>query len=170
VFSFLTLATRVQVDVSQGAGENLINKYIGLPQYIRGYDRENYLSNNCGATPGNDCNAILQLLGSRTLVANAELRFPLIRRFDLGFLPISLPPLDGLFFYDAGMAWSRGQGVSLQRPANYDFNKQRYLLRSYGYGLRLNLFNFAVIRWDHATPLDSFNKKGYWWWSIGPSF
>lgn len=169
-FSFLTLATRFYADISQGPGESLIQKYIGIPQYIRGYDRENYLSTNCGSSNVNDCNALMQLVGSRTLVMNAELRFPLIRRFDLGVLPISLPPLDGLFFYDAGMAWSQGQSITAAKPDAYDFNKQRFLLRSYGYGLRLNLFNFAIIRWDYAVPLDSFNHKGYWWWSIGPSF
>jgi outer membrane protein assembly factor BamA len=171
VFSFLTLATRLYGDVSVGEGENIFPKYIGYPTYIRGYDRENYLNANCGASGSTttDCGAT-QLLGSRVVLGNAELRFPLIRRFDLGFLPISLPPLDGLFFYDAGMAWSGGQSVSLTRPENYDLSKNRFPLRSYGFGLRLNLFNIAVIRWDYAIPRDSFNNKGYWWWGIGPSF
>ena len=170
VFSFLTLATRFYTDEAVGPGENIRPKYIGIPQYIRGYDRENYLS-TCGAASAStvDCGAT-QLLGTRVVTANAELRFPLIRRFDLGFLPISLPPLDGLFFYDAGMAWTGGQKVSLTKPANYDQNTQRYLLRSYGFGLRLNLFNLAVLRWDYAVPLDSSNRKGYWWFTLGPSF
>ena len=86
-------------------------------------------------------------------------------------LPIALPPIDGLLFYDAGMAWNRGQSVSVGQPANYDFSTQRYLLRSYGWGLRVNLFNMAVLRWDYAIPLDGANvRKGYWWWTIGPSF
>jgi Tol biopolymer transport system component len=171
VFSFLTLATRLYTDINVGAGENTFPQYIGFPQYVRGYDRENYLSANCGAAGSTttDCGAT-QLLGSRVAVANAELRFPLIRRFDLGFLPISLPPLDGLFFYDAGMAWSKDQSITLTRPANYDLSKNRFPLRSYGFGLRLNLFNLALIRWDYAIPRDSFNKKGYWWWTIGQSF
>ncbi len=169
-FSFLTLATRFYADISQGPGENLIQKYIGVPQYIRGYDRENYLSTNCGAANATNCNSLMQLVGSHTLVMNAELRFPLIRKFELGILPVSLPPLDGLFFYDAGMAWSSGHTLSVAKPDVYDFNKQRFLLRSYGYGLRLNLFNFAMVRLDYAIPLDSFNHQGYWWWSIGQSF
>ncbi len=170
VFSFLTLATRFYTDEAVGPGENIRPKYIGIPQYIRGYDRENYLS-TCGAVSAStaDCGAT-QLLGTRVVTANAELRFPLIRRFDLGFLPISLPPLDGLVFYDAGMAWTGGQKVSLTKPANYDQSTQRYLLRSYGFGLRLNLFNLAVLRWDYAVPLDASNRKGYWWFSLGPSF
>ena len=112
----------------------------------------------------------MQLIGSRIAVANAELRFPLLRRVDLGILPISLPPVDGLFFYDAGVAWSGGQQVSLTAPQNYDFTKQRFALRSYGYGVRVNLFNFAILRWDYAWPRDGFSRKPYWVFSIGPNF
>ncbi|MCX5767194.1 MAG: hypothetical protein NTZ43_08245 [Gemmatimonadetes bacterium] len=170
VFSFLTLATRVYADVQVGQGESFFPRYIGIPQYIRGYDRENYLSTDCVAVQSANCNAALQLLGSRVALFNAELRFPLIRRFDLGFLPISLPPLDGLFFYDAGMAWSGGQSVTMSKPANYDLSSQRFPLRSYGYGVRFNLFGLALLRWDYAIPIDSYSKKGYWQWTLGPSF
>ena len=114
--------------------------------------------------------SLVQLLGSRIAIANAELRFPLVRRFDLGFLPVSLPPIDGLFFYDAGMAWSGGQQISLTQPDKYDFTRQRFPLRSYGYGIRVNLFNIAILRWDYAVPRDGFYKRGYWQFSIGPSY
>ncbi|MBI1808545.1 MAG: PD40 domain-containing protein [Gemmatimonadetes bacterium] len=170
VFSFLTLATRAYFDMQVGPGEQTFPRYIGIPQYIRGYDREAYLQSDCTQVQNTDCNAALQLLGSRVALVNAEMRFPLVRRFDLGFLPISLPPIDGLFFYDAGMAWSGGQSVTMSRPANYDYTTQRYPLRSYGYGFRVNLFNFAILRMDYSVPLDSFSKKGYWWWTLGPSF
>jgi outer membrane protein assembly factor BamA len=112
----------------------------------------------------------VQLLGSRVAVANAELRFPLIRRLELGFLPGALPPLDGLFFYDAGLAWSHGQSVSLSRPPGYDVTKDRIPLRSYGLGLRLNLFNYAILRWDYAIPVNQDGHKGLWTWSLWPSF
>ena len=120
------------------------------------------------------------LLGSRAAVASAELRFPLIRRLDVGLLPISLPPLEGLVFYDAGSAWSGGQTLHFARPPRgatpttptYDLNADRYLLTSYGAGIRLNLFGIAIVRWDYAIPLDSpsGSKKGFWQWSLGPNF
>jgi hypothetical protein len=78
--------------------------------------------------------------------------------------------VDGLFFYDAGIAWSGGQSISLKRPENYNQDVQRYVLRSYGMGLRVNLFNFALLRWDYAIPLDRPIRKGYWVFSLGPSF
>jgi Tol biopolymer transport system component len=177
VFSYLTLATHLYANVNVGSGESLFPQYLAQPYnpgYIRGYDREAYLSSNCGVigtstTASSSCSAT-QLLGSRIAMGSVELRFPLIRRFDLGFLPITMPPVDGEFFYDAGMAWAGGQSVTLTQPANYDPTTMRYFLRSFGYGVRVNVFNIALLKFDYAIPRDSFNNKGYWNWSIGQSF
>lgn len=171
LFNFLTFAIRGQANVAVGRDETIFPKYIGRPEFVRGYDREQYLSQFCGGLVNNQsaCSAT-ELLGSRVAFANAEMRFPLVRRFDLGLIPISLPPVDGLFFYDAGLAWSKGQTPSLKQPANYDQDKQRYVLRSYGAGIRLNLFGFALVRWDYAIPLDRPGAKGYWMWTLGQSF
>jgi outer membrane protein assembly factor BamA len=170
IFNTLTIATRFLTSASVGRDEASFPKYIGRPDYVRGYDREQ-LSLNCNRQEDNpaSCSAV-QLLGSRVAFVNAELRFPLVRRFDLGLLPFSLPPVDGRFFSDAGMAWAAGQDVSLRRPEGYDQVTQRYPLKSYGFGVRLNLFNFALVRWDYAIPLDREPKKGYWIWTLGQSF
>ncbi|HUF27780.1 MAG TPA: BamA/TamA family outer membrane protein [Gemmatimonadaceae bacterium] len=171
IFNYLTFATRLYADISVGRDEETFWKYLGRPDLVRGYDRSRLASSQCGFLGANPeaCNAT-QLLGSRAVVANAELRFPLIRRFELGILPIALPPLDGLFFFDAGMAWSGRHEISLTRPDNYDWNMQRYPLRSYGLGLRLNLFNYAILRWDYSRPLDTPERKPIWTFYIAPSF
>ncbi len=171
IFDYLTVATRLYANMSIGPNETAFPKYIARPDFVRGYDRNNTFYLTCpiiGANTSN-CSAV-QLLGSRVVVGNAELRFPLVRQVDLGILPISLPPLDGLFFYDEGLAWSRGQSVYGSKPANFDVGTQRYPLRSYGFGLRLNLFNYAIVRWDYAVPIDQPGKKGFWTWSLWPSF
>ena len=166
----LTLASRVSFNISAGPDETEFPKFIGRPDFVRGYDRELYSSSCAGsASDPSQCEAT-QLLGSRVAYANVELRFPLVRRFVLGVLPLSLPPVDGLFFYDFGMAWSRGQRISATRPENYDFLTQRYPLRSYGFGVRMNLFNIALIRWDYSIPRDGSLKNGYWFWTLGQSF
>jgi Tol biopolymer transport system component len=171
IFNYLTIATRFYTDLSIGPDETEFQKYIARPDFVRGYDSNSTFYLSCpviGANPSN-CSAV-QLLGSRVAVANVELRFPVVRRLELGFLPVDLPPLDGLFFYDAGLAWSSGQSVSLSRPDGYDVSKQRFPLRSYGFGLRLNLFNYAIVRWDFAVPVDQAGHKGRWTWSLWPSF
>ena len=171
VFNYLTIATRLYADVSVGPDEAEFQKYIARPDFVRGYDRNSTFYLSCpviGANPAT-CSAV-QLLGSRVAVANVELRFPVVRRVELGFLPMSLPPVDGLFFYDMGLAWSRGQVLYSSRPSGYDVTRQRYPLRSYGFGMRLNLFNYAIVRWDYAVPVDQNNRKGFWTWSLWPSF
>ena len=183
LFNFLTVSTRAFASITAGRDEYQWNKYLGRPDFIRGYNRENY-AEGCGApAPGTDPSVIesacgaARLFGSRLAMFNAELRFPLVRRFDLGVLPIALPPVDALVFYDAGVAWTgnappggQSQTVSLKRPAEYNLFTQRYPLRSYGYGIRFNLFGFAILRWDYAWPLDSPNRKPFGTWFFGPSF
>jgi Tol biopolymer transport system component len=171
LFNFLTLAWRTQTSIGVGPDEMVFPKYLGRADYVRGYDREQYAAQFCGGifSDQSACN-VTELLGSRFLLGNVELRFPLVRRFDLGVIPISLPPVDGLFFFDAGIAWERGQEISLSRPVNYDQEQQRYLLRSYGMGIRLNLFGYALLRADYAIPLDRGSRRGYWVLTLGPSF
>ena len=129
---------------------------------MRGYDRNSTFYLTCpviGANPTN-CSAV-QLLGSRVAVANVELRFPLVRRVELGFLPVELPPLDGLFFYDAGLAWSRGQTVYGVAPGGL---QRRHAALSAAQLRRsacaLNLFNYAILRWDYAIPVDQARPQG----------
>ena len=179
LFNFLTLAGRAQTSISVGRDESVIEKHIGRPEFVRGYDREEYGVSCVVVPPGGErpplnqsaCSAV-DLLGSRVAFANAELRFPLVRRFDLGLLPISLPPVDGLVFYDIGIAWSSGQEIQWNSHPTDDLRVTRTPRRSYGAGIRLNLFGFALLRWDYAIPLDrpTGSKKGYWTWTLGPSF
>lgn len=171
IFNTITIATRFLTSASVGRDEETFLKYIGRPEYVRGYDDANFSGYECTSYigAGAACNTE-QLVGSRVAVFNAEVRFPLIRRFDIGTLPIGLPPIEALFFFDAGLAWSREQTVSLSKPDNYDFTLQRYPLRSYGVGLRVNLFNIAILKWDYAKPLDQPGRKPNWTFSLGPSF
>jgi Tol biopolymer transport system component len=170
IFNRLTLASRVYADVSVGKDEEAFPKYIARPDFVRGYDRNNSFNLACPIVESHStCNAV-QLLGSRVAVGNVELRFPLIRSLELGFLPVGMPPIDGLLFYDVGVAWSNRQQLFWSRPLDYDVSAQRYPLRSYGVGLRVNLFNYAILRWDYAIPTDSPGRRGFWTWSLWPSF
>ena len=172
IFNFLTVAVRGMSILSVGRDEQAFPKYIGYPSFVRGYDREAVFANGCGSIiggGGRSC-AAPNLVGSRVALANAELRFPVIRRFELGVLPIALPPLDGLLFYDAGVAWNGGMKVRFDRQDELNDPNVRVPVTSYGVGLRLNFFNFAIVRWDYAIPLSRPERKGFWSWSLGPSF
>jgi Tol biopolymer transport system component len=174
LFNFITVATRVTGTFRTGRDQTFFPNYIGNPNgvmWLRGYDRVNPLDFGCQPTVGASAGCSnAELLGSKAAVASAEVRIPLIRRFELGVLPVQLPPVDGAMFFDSGIAWGPGQTASLRRPANYDATRQRYVLRSYGYSIRLNLFNFALLRWDYSIPLDRPERKGFWQWSLGASY
>ena len=170
IFNTLTLATRFLSSVAMGRDEDFFLKYIGRPDYIRGFDRANFNYFDCTSVIGGQstCNNA-QLAGSRVAVFNEELRFPIIRRFDVGST-FGLPPVDGLLFYDAGLAWSKGIKPHLgNAPAGFDPNTDRYPLASWGAGLRVNLFNLAILRWDYARPLVG-GRKPNWTFSLGASY
>jgi WD40 repeat protein len=170
IFNTLTFATRFLTSISVGPDEGFFPKYIGRPDFVRGYDRANFNFYDCTSVIGSTaaCNNA-QLAGSRVAVANAELRFPIIRRFDVG-TAFGLPPVDGLIFYDAGLAWSKNQKPHWGTPpAGNDPSTDRYPLTSYGAGLRVNLFNLAILRWDYAHPLVG-GRKPNWTFSLGASY
>jgi Tol biopolymer transport system component len=171
VFNALTFATRLFFSGSYGRDADLLPIYVGNPSFVRGYDQSSFYGGyscqsflNSASVYANGCSAP-RLIGTRAVVFNEELRFPIIRRFDLGKFPIGLPPVDGALFYDAGLAWSAGQSIHLARPADYDPNLDidRYFLRSYGATIRVNVFNFAVASWSVARPLDRPGSTGFNW-------
>jgi len=54
---------------------------------------------------------------------------------------------------------------------NQNIATTRAPVHSYGVGIRMNLFGFALLRWDYSIALDRPDgKKGYWSWTLGPSF
>ncbi len=179
VFNALTFATRLFFDGSYGRDAYQLPIYVGSPSFVRGYDQSSFYGGyscqsflGAGDVYANGCSAP-QLIGTRAVVFNEELRFPIIRRFDLGKFPIGIPPVDGALFYDAGLAWSAGQTPHLSKPANYDPTKDidRYFLRSVGATIRVNAFNLAVLSWSLARPLD---RPGYnrfnWTFALGVGY
>lgn len=171
LFNYVTFATRFMGSVSMGRDETRFPKWIARPDFVRGYGRDDLSGLQCSGLPtdeGSQCGAA-ETIGSRIAFMNAELRFPIVRRLGNGG-GISLPPLDGLFFYDAGVAWSKGQTVMAKEPADYDISKQRALLQSYGFGMRLNLFNIAIIRWDYAVPVNRPGQKAFGTLYFGASY
>lgn len=173
LFNYVTFATRLTSSMSVGRDEQRFPKWIGRPDFVRGYNREDLGTVGCSGLPSDDGStcSTAELIGSRVAFASAELRFPIIRRYGARTNILGgLPPIDGLFFYDGGVAWSKGQTVSLTRPENYNVDLQRALLTSYGFGLRMNLFNIAIIRWDWAVPNSRPGARGFGTWFFGASY
>ena len=173
LFNYVTFATRFTTSMSVGRDEARFPKWIGRPDFVRGYNREDIGTVGCTGLPsdnGSSCSSA-ELIGSRVAFGNAELRFPILRRYgNRTNLLGGLPPVDGLFFYDAGVAWSQGQSVTFTRGDRYNVDTQRALLQSYGFGLRVNLFGIAIIRWDWAVPVSRPGARGFGTWFFGASY
>jgi Tol biopolymer transport system component len=137
--------------------------YLGYPSLVRGYDFGSFDSNECPNGLGS-CPVLDQLFGSRLLVGNAELRFPLLGVLGLGDGYYGALPLEAGLFYDAGVAWTSADGAQL-----FD-NGPRRLVTSAGASLRMNLFGFAIGQLDYVRP---FERPGKGWMlraSLTPGF
>jgi hypothetical protein len=193
----LVLATRVVALTRFGGDAQRFGLYWGGPYYIRGYDYNSFApggdecveSRNWGdETSISRCPVRDQLVGSSAAFLNAEVRFPVIKELQIGFIG-NFPPVDAVAFFDGGLAWDNrvcglydytradncadGQSddvtVTWDRRAGQDPFTVREPLFSYGVGLRINVF-YTVIRLDYAIPVNRPDRRGMFSFSLGPSF
>jgi hypothetical protein len=136
--------------------------YLGYPHLVRGYDFGSFRTSECVANGQSSCPAFDRLVGSRLLIANAEVRFPLLglvkREFVYG--PV---PLEGVIFGDAGVAWTRDDNPTFA-------DGTREVVRSVGAGVRVNAFNFAILEFDAVRPLDRPGRGWMFAFNIAPGF
>jgi len=161
-----TLAARVIHYGRYGSGsedERFYPLFLGYPELIRGYDFNSFSASECGPTPEQTCPVFDQLIGSRLLIANAELRFPPFGAFGgKGFYgPV---PVDLLAFFDAGIAWTRTQ------KAQFLSGGTRRWVKSVGAGARINVFGYAVVEIDYVHPLDRPQKNWIWQFNFAPGW
>jgi Tol biopolymer transport system component len=159
----VTLAGRVMHYGRYGSGgedPRLGSLFLGYPNLVRGYDSGSFTASECGT--GGGCPVFDQLLGSRFLVANVEVRAPLLGLFGAKNLYGPVPLEIGAFF-DAGVAWDSTTSPSL-------FGGGRQLVKSIGAVTRLNLFGFAVLQLDYVKPLDRAGKSPYFTFNILSGF
>jgi hypothetical protein len=136
--------------------------FVGYPSLVRGYDVGTFDANDCGADPLGGCPVYDNLIGSRLLVGNLELRFPLLGAFSGNFHYGPLP-LEGFLFADSGVAWTS--------EVSPDFaGGTRPLVSSYGAGVRFNAFGYAVMELSMARPQDRPGKGWVFGFNLIPGF
>ena len=127
----------------------LLDYYAGYQELVRGYELRGFDPTACPASStastGN-CLIYNNLLGSRMLVANLEVRAPLMGliKHDLSYGRI---PVEVAGFFDAGVTWNGNDDPALA-------GGDRPLMRSVGFAARANLFGFLMIEGSLAHPLD----------------
>lgn len=109
-----------------GDDPRLLPSFLGSRYLVRGHTAD---ARQCRPEIGSVCGA--ELLGSRLLVGNVEVRVPVwgIFRRDLDYGPM---PLDAFAFADGGVVWSRGEATGFTAG-------RRTIISSLGAGVRLNI-------------------------------
>jgi Tol biopolymer transport system component len=157
----VTLAFRVVHYGRYGSGAEapeLISLYAGYPELVHGYGIGSFSPNDCEfVIDAYQCNVAENLVGSRLLVANAEVRAPLVGLFrgDLQYGPF---PVEVAAFMDAGTTWT-----STTRPTL--FGGSREMLRSVGGAVRINAFGLLIVEIAASRPLD--RPDTGWRWQVG---
>jgi Tol biopolymer transport system component len=109
---FYTIAARVLHSGRYGGDAEdprLFPQYLGYPSLVRGYDVGTFEAVDCPETVTNTCDAFGRLVGSRMLVANLELRIPLLRLFGQTSRPYGPVPVEVAALRTPA---SRGRGVN----------------------------------------------------------
>jgi Tol biopolymer transport system component len=170
------LAGRVLYSGRKGPDAIQQRFFLGSTELVRGHTSGSYYRHECSTTSGDvnsvtGCTALDQLVGTEIAVANLELRFPVLNSF-LGIGPQGLPYVDGVAWIDYGVAWN--QGNTLAFSVNPDDTPLQQLntrvpVTTLGFGLRMNLFGYIILRGDLAFPQDR-GIPPYVTISIGPPF
>lgn len=139
--------------------------FIGYPFLIRGYEANSFFNanNNTSSTEGF---SIDQLIGNRIAVANFEVRVPFTGPEKLSLIPSKFLFSELNLFFDAGLAWDKGDKVDLTSLApNQTFRNpttgqvsfdKRVPAFSAGISARVNVFGYFVLEPYLAFP---FNRK-----------
>ena len=134
--------------------------FLGYPTLVRGYDIGTFTNADCPPTTDGSCQAYDRLLGSRMVVANFEARAPLLGLFkhSLSYGPV---PVEVFGFYDAGLAWYRGQSP-------YQSGSNSWAT-SAGFGARVNVFGYLIAEGDVVKAFQR-NRGMQWVFLLRPSW
>ncbi len=146
-----------------GEDPQLYPMYIGYQSVVRGYPQSSYQTiTECPLNTAS-CPSYDRLLGSKILVANAELRFPLFGVLGLGSGYYGGFPLEVALFGDAGLAWSGSDKA-------WFLGGTRKPVYSTGVAFRVNLLGFAILEVDATRPLSRPGSGIVWQAGLTPGF
>ena len=161
-----TLALRGLYYGRHGSGADdvrLTPLYLGYPSLVRGYDIGSFNAFECRSGASGACPVFDRLLGSRLILGNAELRFPLFGVLGLGSGYYGVLPIETAIFADGGLAYCDGSNPVF-------CNGDNTAVYSTGAAMRINLMGYAVFEVDYVKPFQRPDKGWYWELSLTPGF
>ncbi len=154
---------------------------LGYPGLVRGYDHSSFQSYECyslstlvvTADGYSTCDPYEQLLGSKMILGNLELRFPPLGVLGLGDGFFGFLPLEMGVFVDGGIAW----GSDDFRYTTPDFDERAWFLGgdrkpvwSTGVTFRFNMFNYFILGLDVVKPFQRPDKGWHVHFTMVPGF
>jgi Tol biopolymer transport system component len=152
-----TIAVRALHYGKYGSGAEdgrLAPLYLGYPGLVRGYD--------INSMSVSDTSIVNRIQGSKILVGNVELRFPLLGLFGIGKGYYGYFPVEMAGFFDGGVAWQNDDKA-------WFLGGDRKPVGTIGVALRVNLFGL-IGELDYDRP---FSRPGAGWgfeFNITPGF
>ena len=134
--------------------------FLGSAGLVRGYG-----SSLFGSDPyySEDDERTHPLYGTRLLVGNVEIRYPIFGLLRIGRGFYGPLPLEAATFFDTGVAWRRGDEASF-------LGGDRDLLSSFGQALRLGLFGYVVFELDYVRALNGPERGWKWQFNLTQGF
>ncbi|WP_051130016.1 BamA/TamA family outer membrane protein [Pedobacter arcticus] len=140
--------------------------FIGYPYLIRGYEANSFYGDNGNVSTSSNGFTIDQLIGNRVAVLNFEVRLPFTGPEKLSVIPSKFLFSELNLFFDAGLAWDKGQTVDFGRsgaplldatdPSKGFDTRVKVPAYSAGISARVNVFGYFVLEPYLAFP---FNRK-----------
>ncbi len=135
--------------------------FLGYDTLVRGYNYSSFRGDECV----DEGNCFDNLFGSKIMVANLELRFPLFQVLGLGEGYYGVFPLDFMIFSDAGIAWMNEGDTR----AWFQGGKREPVF-SAGVGVRMNLFGYLILGVSYVKPFQRPNQSPYLQLTFTPGF
>jgi WD40 repeat protein len=138
--------------------------FLGYPGMVRGYTDTSFEPRDCAASVDESCPLFNRLIGSRILMGNLELRFPLLGLLGFGSGYYGLLPIEVALFADAGLAWWSDLPETPDTDERPWFaGGDRRPVTSVGTSLRMNVFGYAIIEVSASRPF----QRDRWIWQFG---
>ncbi len=149
--------------------------YIAYWDLVRGYESFTYEEYNKAIEQGKDPFDPSRLVGSKMIVANVELRFPLLGLLGIGKGYFGAWPLEFYGFYDVGVAWANQPGSwwGGEDPEDvkaWFLGGDRKPIQSAGIGIRTNLFGYLIFGLNYVYPITRPERGWHLQLSISPGF
>jgi Tol biopolymer transport system component len=149
--------------------------YIAYWDLVRGYESFSNAELNEYQSNPDKAFDFGRLYGSKMLMANVELRFPLLGLLGLGKGYYGAWPLEFFGFYDWGIAYAQNPGywwggTTAEDVRPWFAGGNRKPLRSYGIGIRTNLFGYLILGLNYVYPIDRPVRGWHLQLSISPGF